>query len=102
MASHGSLGCAVDLMKMTKLAVVFVHGCLPSLCNQEIDSENKVWMGSQDKTEFDLRYKDGVQWHDMPCYFRSKIICEDSELQMNRIKKEMGVDVSIPITSDNF
>merc|ERR1719285_1638101 len=42
------------------------------------------------------RYRDGVQWHDMPCYFRSKIICEDSELQMNRIKKEMGVDVSIP------
>jgi len=38
----------------------------------------------------------------MPCYFRSKIICEDSELQMNRIKKEMGVDVSVPITSDNF
>merc|ERR1712001_654464 len=48
------------------------------------------------------RYRDGVQWHDIPCYFRSKIICEDSELQMNRIKKEMGVDVSIPITSDNF
>jgi len=48
------------------------------------------------------RYKDGVQWHDMPCYFRSKIICEDSELQMSRIKKEMGVDVTIPITRDNF
>ena len=47
------------------------------------------------------RYNDGVQWHDVPCFFRSKIICEDSELQMNRIKKEMGVDVTIPVTTDN-
>ena len=47
------------------------------------------------------KYRDGIQWHDVPCFFRSKIICEDSELQMNRIKKEMGVDVTIPVTSDN-
>ena len=30
------------------------------------------------------RYRDGIQWHDEPCFFRSKIICEDSELQMTR------------------
>ena len=47
------------------------------------------------------RYRDGIQWHDVPCFFRSKIICEDSELQMDRIKKEKGVDVSEPVTTDN-
>jgi len=47
------------------------------------------------------KYKDGIQWHDVPCYFRSKIICEDSELQMERIKKTKGVDVTVPITADN-
>ena len=47
------------------------------------------------------RYGDGVQWHDVPCFFRAKIICEDSELQMKRIQKEMGVDVSLPDTADN-
>ena len=80
------------------------------------------------------RYRDGIQWHDEPCFFRSKIICEDSELQMTRwttitkakawspriwrsmcflvdqlsckcflcrIEKESGVDVTIPITTDN-
>jgi len=30
------------------------------------------------------KYRDGIQWHDEPCFFRSKIICEDSELQMSR------------------
>ena len=49
----------------------------------------------------DTRYNDGVQWHDVPCFFRSKIICEDSDLQMTRIKKERGVDVTVPITSNN-
>ena len=24
----------------------------------------------------DKRYKDGIQWHDVPCFFRSAIICE--------------------------
>jgi len=47
------------------------------------------------------KYKDGIQWHDVPCYFRSKIICEDSELQMERIKKTKGVDVTVPVTTDN-
>merc|ERR1712088_752198 len=47
------------------------------------------------------KYRDGIQWHDEPCFFRSKIICEDSELQMSRIEKESGVDVTIPITTDN-
>ena len=47
------------------------------------------------------RYNDGIQWHDVPCFFRSKIICEDSELQMKRVRKEMGVDVTVPITTDN-
>merc|ERR1712141_532879 len=47
------------------------------------------------------KYRDGIQWHDEPCFFRSKIICEDSELQMTRIEKESGVDVTIPITTDN-
>ena len=47
------------------------------------------------------RYNDGIQWHDVPCFFRSKIICEDSELQMERIRKEMGVDVTVPVTTDN-
>lgn len=45
------------------------------------------------------KYNDGIQWHDVPCYFRSPIICEDSDLQMARIKKEMGVDVSTPLTA---
>ena len=86
---------------MSKLGVVVVQGC-----NQVIDLRTKSGCDlSLTRTRlyvFFLRYRDGVQWHDMPCYFRSKIICEDSDLQMNRIKKEMGVDVSIPITSDNF
>ena len=25
---------------------------------------------------FEKRYKDGIQWHDVPCFFRSAIICE--------------------------
>jgi len=45
------------------------------------------------------KYNDGIQWHDVPCYFRSRIICEDSDLQMERVKKEKGVDVSIPLTA---
>ena len=45
------------------------------------------------------KYNDGIQWHDVPCYFRSRIICEDSDLQMARVKKEKGVDVSIPLTA---
>jgi len=44
------------------------------------------------------KYRDGIQWHDVPCYFRSKIICEDSELQMERVRKENGVDVTNPLT----
>ena len=43
------------------------------------------------------RYNDGVQWHDVPCFFRAKIICEDSEKQMKRIMRERGVDVRTPI-----
>ena len=42
------------------------------------------------------RYNDGVQWHDVPCFFRAKIICEDSEKQMRRIFRETGVDVHTP------
>jgi len=42
------------------------------------------------------KYKDGIQWHDVACYFRSKIICEDSDLQMERIEKETKVDVKTP------
>lgn len=42
------------------------------------------------------QYKDGIQWHDKSCYYRSKIICEDSDLQMERIKKEKKVDVTVP------
>jgi len=42
------------------------------------------------------KFRDGIQWHDVPCYFRSMVICEDSELQMERVKKENGVDVTIP------
>lgn len=30
--------------------------------------------------------------------FRSKLICEDSDLQMERIKEETKVDVRIPTT----
>ena len=44
------------------------------------------------------RYADGIQWHDVPCYFRSRVICEDSELQMERVRKESGVDVTIPLS----
>ena len=53
------------------------------------------------KTNSHFRFQDGIQWHDVPCFFRSKIICEDSELQMKRVRKEMGVDVTVPITTDN-
>jgi len=42
------------------------------------------------------KYKDGIQWHDVPCFFRSKIICEDSDLQMERITSETKVDVKVP------
>jgi hypothetical protein len=42
------------------------------------------------------KYDDGIQWHDVACYFRSKIICEDSDLQMKRILKEEKVDVRVP------
>jgi len=45
------------------------------------------------------RYKDGIQWHDVPCFFRSAIICEDSDVQMARVKRERGVDVSRPTSS---
>jgi len=45
------------------------------------------------------RYKDGIQWHDVPCFFRSAIICEDSDVQMARVKREKGVDVSKPTLS---
>jgi len=44
------------------------------------------------------KYKDGVQWHDEPCFKRGRIICEDSELQMERIKSEAGVDVTVPLS----
>ena len=93
-------------------------------------TSNKLHMAWTPST----RYRDGIQWHDEPCFFRSKIICEDSELQMTRwttitkakdwspriwrsmcflvdqlsckwffcrIEKESGVDVTIPITTDN-
>ena len=43
------------------------------------------------------KYNDGIQWHDVPCYFRSRIICEDSDLQMERVKIEHGLDVSTPV-----
>ena len=42
------------------------------------------------------KYNDGIQWHDVPCYFRSRIICEDSDLQMERVKAQHGVDVTVP------
>ena len=43
------------------------------------------------------KYSDGIQWHDVPCYFRSRIICEDSDLQMERVLSQHGVDVTIPL-----
>ena len=63
-----------------------------------------------------MECQDGIQWHDVPCYFRSRIICEDSDLQMERVggyialrctteysvgqvKAEHGVDVSIPLSA---
>merc|ERR1719266_2334552 len=42
------------------------------------------------------KYNDGIQWHDVPCYFRSRIICEESDLQMERVRPQHGVDVSLP------
>lgn len=44
------------------------------------------------------KYDDGIQWHDVACYYRSKIICEDSDIQMERVKKETNTDVRIPDT----
>ena len=36
------------------------------------------------------------------CCCRGRIICEDSELQMERIKSEAGVDVAIPLSERNW
>jgi len=47
---------------------------------------------------YNNKYNDGVQWHDTPCFSRARIICEDSELQMERVKSENGVDVTIPLS----
>jgi len=47
---------------------------------------------------YNNKYNDGVQWHDVPCFTRARIICEDSELQMERIKSESGVDVTVPLS----
>ena len=45
---------------------------------------------------FNNKYQDGVQWHDTACFTRARIICEDSELQMKRVKSETGLDVTVP------
>jgi len=50
---------------------------------------------------YNNKYQDGVQWHDEPCFKRGRIICEDSELQMERIQSEAGVDVTIPLSEKN-
>ena len=47
------------------------------------------------------KYNDGIQWHDVPCYFRSRIICEDSDLQMERVLSQHGVDVTQPLDQEN-
>ena len=60
------------------------------------------------------KYQDGIKWHDVACYIRSKsvatncnkqddiqlfninrsaIVCEDSDQLMNLIEREKGVDV---------
>ena len=45
---------------------------------------------------YNNKYNDGVQWHDVPCFTRGRIICEDSDLQMERVKLETGLDVTVP------
>ena len=50
---------------------------------------------------YNNKYNDGVQWHDVACFNRARIICEDSELQMKRVKAETGLDVTVPESERN-
>ena len=74
--------------------------------NGPINAENNIGITIEGLQEFhdeaclsvlNNKYNDGIQWNDVPCYFRSRIICEDSDLQMERVKIEHGLDVSVPV-----
>jgi hypothetical protein len=39
------------------------------------------------------KYQDGIKWHDVACYTRMAIICEDSDQLINLVEQEEGVDV---------
>jgi len=39
------------------------------------------------------KYQDGIKWHDVACYNRMAIICEDSDQLINLVEQEEGVDV---------
>ena len=54
------------------------------------------WYDEACMVVYNNKYNDGVQWHDVACFTRARIICEDSELQMKRVKAETGLDVSVP------
>jgi len=39
------------------------------------------------------KYQDGIKWHDVACYIRSAIICEDSNQLIQLVEREEGVRV---------
>jgi len=39
------------------------------------------------------KYQDGIKWHDVACYNRMAIICEDSDQLIDLVEQEEGVDV---------
>merc|ERR1712018_140452 len=48
------------------------------------------------------QYNDGVTWHDVPCHFRSKLVCEDSEDLLGRAARENpGVTIPEPVAVKN-
>jgi len=47
-------------------------------------------------------YNDGVTWHDVPCHFRSAVVCEDSDALLARASREnKGRTVPEPIPIKN-
>jgi len=48
------------------------------------------------------QYNDGVTWHDVPCHFRSKLVCEDSDDLLSRAARENpGVTIPEPVAIKN-
>merc|ERR1711936_132358 len=67
-----------------------------------IEAENNIGITIEGLQEFhdeaclsvlNNKYGDGIKWHDVPCHFRSVIVCEDSDQLINLIATQEGVDV---------